>query len=175
VKPEQEPAPRRVHREGAEVEGYHPGTRQAYYLLPGQFLLAQKPTAVKTILGSCVSVCLWDATRRLGGMNHFLLPQGDQTADPVGRFGNLAIPRLIGEMLRHGASSENLRAKLFGGAAILSHPPSRTCSIGRMNVELAHKLLALAKIPLLGGDTGGHRGRKLVFHTDDGSAFIWRL
>jgi chemotaxis protein CheD len=108
-------------------------------------------------------------------MNHFVLPQGSPATDKTGRYGNVAIPKLIDELIKHGASRENLRAKLFGGAAVNTSSPSLPSHVGTRNLELAVKLLAQEGIPVISGDTGGNRGRKVLFYTDDGSAWVWLL
>ena len=106
-----------------------------HYLLPGDLFAAHHATAVKTLLGSCVSVCLWDASARVGGINHFLLPHGQTGVDRPGRYGNLAMPALFDELSRLGATSSRTTAKVFGGAAILAQ--SRPNHIGVQNVEVA--------------------------------------
>lgn len=144
--------------------------RQRIFLHLGEVFVSPTPYAVTTILGSCVSVCLWDQGRAQGGMNHYLLPE-----EPIGqqssRFGTGAIRRLL-ELLRSaGSRPDSLVAKLFGGASGLFQglPPR---NFGVHNVDVAERLLAEAEIPVVARDVGGHRGRKLVFHTDDGRAWV---
>jgi len=130
---------------------------------------------VTTILGSCVSVCLWDPLAKIGGINHFLLPMdvGDDQASL--RFGNHAVRKLIEEILGLGAQQTRLRAKLFGGACVLVAFRSRENHLGTKNVQIAREVLQAADIPIVGHDVGGERGRKLIFHTDNGSAWIKQL
>jgi GGDEF domain-containing protein/chemotaxis receptor (MCP) glutamine deamidase CheD len=95
----------------------------SHYLYPGGIFAADpRPHRVTTVLGSCVSVCLWDRVRGVGGINHFLLPLWNGDGLPTPRYGNIAIAALIDRMLALGCSRENLRAKLFGGAAMWENP-----------------------------------------------------
>ena len=132
---------------------------KTHYLLPGGLFAHECEHLVTTVLGSCVSVCLWDPLQKIGGINHFMLPlwNGEGLASP--RYGNIAIDKLIEKVTGLGADPENIRAKVFGGGDVL------TCngflSIGQRNIELARDHLADAKIPIISADTGGKNGRKL--------------
>jgi len=160
----------RAHRVPHEIEEADlllpPAVR--VYLAPGRLYASAGPVQVTTILGSCVAVCLWDASERVGGINHFLLPEG-VPASP--RFGASAIPQLIDEVLALGARRSRLRAKVFGGASVLeafrhSHP------LGLRNVEVARERLSAAQVPVVGEDVGGDHGRKVVFDVQTGSAWV---
>jgi chemotaxis protein CheD len=168
----------RAHVAGGELRPHSAlatVARAEVYLHPGQLAVARAPTAIKTILGSCVAVCLWDEQRGVGGMNHFLLPYGSVKSEAPGRFGNGAIPRLIAAVRELGAEVATMRAKVFGGGAMIaSTRPAVTC-IGHKNSRVALELLELAGIPVIGRDLGGQRGRKIVFHTDTGSVSLWDL
>lgn len=149
------------------------GARE-HYLLPGQMLVSREPILIKTILGSCIAVCLWDSTRCLGGINHFLLPKGVNGVDSAGRFGNLALPELLDRMTKAGAERRALTAKVFGGAALVVPVPPPN-HIGKQNLDLTLSWLEREHIPVVGTDVGGARGRKLVFNIRDGSASLWTL
>jgi chemotaxis protein CheD len=145
--------------------------RIAAYLLPGQLHAAARATAITTVLGSCVSVCLFDREARVGGMNHYLLPQQlERERNP--RFGSVAIEMLVAEVLGHGARRAHLQAKVFGGASVTGMSRSGHRPLGEENVRLALRLLETMAIPVVDGDVGGERGRKLVFHTDEGTAWM---
>ncbi len=148
--------------------------RHSHYLQPGQALAFAEPTTVTTILGSCVSVCLWDAKRGVGAMNHYLLPNGYEDHERTLRCGPAAIARLIEEIRALGCASGDLRAKLFGGACVLS-APARPDHIGALNVKIARDVLGKAGIPIAAEDVGGDRGRKIVFHTESGIALVKKL
>ena len=138
------------------------------YLAPGQLFASADRVQVTTILGSCVAVCLFDNEAQVGGVNHFLLPNG---APPSPRFGEYAVPQLVGRVLALGAKREHLRAKLFGGACVLEALRSSS-ALGARNVETAREWLAAEGIPVVAEDTGGDLGRKLIFEVQTGSAWI---
>ena len=147
--------------------------RAQVYLHAGQLATACAPTAITTVLGSCVAVCLHDPSTGVGGMNHFLLPH------PVGRersarFGNVAVPELVDAVVRAGAARAPLVAKVFGGASVIgAFRGSR--NLGEKNVQLALRLLEEARIPVLDQDVGGARGRKVIFIVDQGTAWVRQL
>jgi chemotaxis protein CheD len=149
-----------------------PGDRERRYIHAGQVAAAPRPTAITTILGSCVAVCLFDPEAGVGGMNHFLLPHHVEL-ERSPRFGSVAVPQLIAEVTKAGARRAALQAKLFGGASLIGAHRHR--SLGAENAALAVRLLEEAGVPIVLQDVGGARGRKLIFHTDDGSAWVRRL
>ena len=155
--------------------GETPAEVKKVYLLPGRLYVSSEPCAVTTILGSCVAVCLWDCALRAGGVNHYLLPHWAGPHQSSARFGNLAVERLIAETLDLGGRRRDLRAKVFGGARILESPPEGAGHLGARNVEVARQILAHENIPIVAEDVGGNGGRKLVFHTEDGNAWVRRF
>jgi chemotaxis protein CheD len=163
----------RAERESDKRDLAAPGpVRRKIYLHPGQLFAAGHPATVTTILGSCVSLCLWDPMSKIGGMNHFLLPFwiGDDAASP--RFGTVAIESLIEKILQLGANKTRLRGKIFGGACVIEAFRERDDHIGIVNARLAENMLRLQRIPVLEHDVAGRRGRKLVFNTDDGVSSV---
>jgi chemotaxis protein CheD len=142
-----------------------------HYLMPGNIFVHPDEYTVTTVLGSCVSVCLWDSVRQLGGINHFMLPlwNGDGLASP--RYGNIAIAKLIEKMLDIGADRGTLKAKIFGGGDVL-RVTSAFMNIGARNVVLAQDILRDERIPVISADTGGKNGRKLLFNTRTGVVLV---
>jgi chemotaxis protein CheD len=149
------------------------GDRLQVYLHAGQLHTATAPTAITTVLGSCVSVCLYDPVARVGGMNHYLLPHHvERERSP--RFGNVAVPALVEALLKAGATRSALVAKIFGGASVIG-AMAQGRRLGEENALLALRLLEEARIPVLDQDVGGSRGRKLVFFSDEGTAWVRQL
>ncbi len=149
--------------------------RATAYLHPGQLFISAERYAVTTILGSCVAVCLWDPVTRVGGINHFLLPVFSGEGVASARFGNVAIKELLDELAKLGSQKHNLLAKIFGGACVLEAFRQRKNQLGMQNIAVAQELLQSESIPLVGHDVGGQRGRKLIFHNDDGAAWVKAL
>lgn len=141
--------------------------RERRYLQPGQLVVSVLPAAVTTILGSCIAVCLWEPQRGIGGMNHFMLPMG--SAGP--RFGPAAMEQLLEKMRGAGARLPLLRAKVFGGACMFAEMQS-SAHLGQKNADVAIDFLKRRGIEIVQTDVGGNRGRKLIFHTDEGTTWL---
>jgi chemotaxis protein CheD len=149
------------------------GTLQQAYLHAGHMVVSREPCRVTTVLGSCVAVALWDPSSGIGGVNHFLLPQGSDSA----RFGNVAVRTLIREVVAAGGRRRLLQAKLFGGACVLRafKGVGSGTHLGQKNVEMARQILIDEGIPVTAEDVEGDRGRKLIFQTHDGAAWVRSL
>lgn len=144
-----------------------------HFLFPGALFADVRDYHVSTVLGSCVSVCLWDTVTRAGGMNHFMLPlwNGEGLATP--RYGNIAMEKLLDKMLSLGCQKKHLVAKIFGGANITgSHKGNEIFMIGDRNVILANQLLDSYAIPIKACDVGGRMGRKIVMQTSTGIVWV---
>lgn len=144
---------------------------KTHYLLPGNIFVHDQEYKVFTVLGSCVSVCLWDPHKKIGGINHYMLPlwNGEGLASP--RFGNIAIMKLIEKMIGHGADRRHLQAKIFGGGDVLKATIA-FMNIGDRNITLARDMLADEKIRIVSADTGGKHGRKLLYNTQTGVVLV---
>lgn len=145
------------------------------YLHPGQLFVSSEPVVVTTILGSCVAVCLWDPQAGVAGINHFLLASTPVRGAADARYGNVAMAQLMEAMLARGAATSRIVAKVFGGACVLDKFTGARQSIGELNIATAREYLERCGIALRAEHTGGRRGRKLVFHTDGGSAYVKEL
>ncbi len=127
-------------------------------------------SVLTTLLGSCVAVCLLDRPRRIGGLNHFLLPRAHDRSEPSTRYGEMAMARLLEDMERAGAQGDALVAKVFGGADILN--PGRAGSIGQANIAFAREALQDHAIPIHAQDTGGTRARRIFLIPRTGSVSV---
>jgi len=152
-----------------------PAPKPDYYLHPGGVLVSPQPCTITTILGSCVSVCLFDSQRRIGGMNHFLLSRPLGPEARPGRFGESAVALLIQQLEGLGCRPLDLKGKVFGGARINGAGGEGRNNLGAENVGVAFELLRRAGIPVVAQDTCGDFGRKVLFHTDDGTAWVRRI
>jgi chemotaxis protein CheD len=144
-----------------------------HYLHPSAIFASAEPHLVTTVLGTCVSVCLWDRVRKIGGINHYMLPlwNGAGLASP--KFGNIAIERLIERMEELGCARSNLVAKVFGGKS--SDCESSLLNVGERNARLAEVMLEEAGIEIVGCNLGGPCGRKLLFNTTTGVVLLRRV
>jgi chemotaxis protein CheD len=130
---------------------------------------------ISTLLGSCVSVCLFDPVLKIGGMNHFLLPSRTTAANAdidVIMNGDYSMEVLVNGLLNKGARKSRLVAKAFGGGTIVS---SIRMAIGERNSAFAHEWLERESIPLVASDFNGPWSRKVVFVPQNGDAFCRRI
>ena len=169
-----QPLPRSVAANPA-LGGPAIGNRTKAYLLPGQLYVSAEPCQIKTILGSCVAICLWDKWRGAGGMNHFLLPSSREGQPASLRYGDEATRVLLELLDGLGCQASNLCAKIFGGAALFQSRSRYGVSLGAKNVAAALSLMKSAGIPVVAQETGGFQGRKLIFNTDDGIAWSQKI
>lgn len=140
---------------------------------PGEHeITAAKDEIVATVLGSCVSVCLRDATIGVGGLNHFLLPKNNGSADASAgeRYGDTAMEVLINGLLKRGAKRGNLEAKVFGGARVLSG--ATMLAIGDGNIAFVEEFLKREGIPVVSKDVGGTRSRRIHYQPATGRAWV---
>ena len=151
-------------------------------ILPGEFYLTTEDILIATTLGSCVSASIWDDMRGVGGMNHFMLPATDQEADTVlwgnqqqvstaTRYGNFAMEHLINGLLKYGASKQNLKVKIFGGAKVVSF----MTDVGDRNIAFVQQYLKDEKLTAITEDLGDCFPRKLLFNPGTGKVFVKKL
>ncbi|GGL69772.1 chemotaxis protein CheD [Wenxinia marina] len=137
-------------------------------VIQGQFKVCDTPGVIlSTVLGSCVAACLYDEHRQIGGMNHYLLPEGGRGSREM-KYGAMAMELLINGLLRAGADRRRLKAKLFGGARI-----TRTFDdIGARNARFAQDFMAMEEIPVVARSLGGDLPRRVHFLPLDGRARV---
>ncbi len=134
----------------------------------GQLHACREKAILSTLLGSCVSACLFDQESGVAGMNHILLVHNPDVEhfDASTRYGIHAMEVLINEMLKLGARRSRIHAKAFGGGNVLALGTPETITPGQRNVEFLLNYLHLENIPLLAYDFGGPWTRVIDFHTD---------
>ncbi len=138
----------------------------------GQWGVAAAPVAIRTLLGSCVGVVLYDRVARIGGVAHVVLPDSRGATEQLGRFADTAIPGLITDIDRAlgRPSRGRLTAKLAGGANMFQS--GAALNIGQMNCEAAEKILAALGVRIEAKDVGGETGRHLTLDTRSGIVAI---
>jgi len=144
-------------------------------LLPGQLWVGSGPAVLTTLLGSCVSVCLYAVGGVTGGMCHSVLPYhgGDCTGEGH-RYVDCAIDIILSRMRRAGVRPGTIRAKLFGGADMFSISAGSAggCSVGSKNIQAAKDVLAKERVTIVRESVGGTFGRKVIFYTATGEAVM---
>lgn len=149
---------------------------EAVKLLPGEYFVTNRDIVLSTVLGSCVSACIYDGQSGVGGMNHFMLPKGEDDQGlqvECARFGSYAMDILIRELLGNGARKENLVAKVFGGGNVQRAMVSSM--IGSQNTRFVKKYLAERGIPILAADLEGSHPRKIHFFPRNGRVLQKKL
>ncbi len=147
---------------------------QGYFLKPGFIFVSRKPTLISTVLGSCVSVCIRDNVREYGGMNHFLFPVTDDPTLATAQYGNVATNALIRFFLEGGSEAEHLEAQIFGGA-LLPDGAEEANEVSRENVMMAQFVLRKSGIRIVSEDTGGNKGRKIVYNSSTNHVMVIRV
>ncbi len=149
-------------------------------ILPGEYYVTCHDEAITTVLGSCVSACIRDPARGVGGMNHFMLPADtaptrNHWLDPaVGlatRYGSYAMESLINDLMKLGAARNRLEVKLFGGGRILT---SMT-DVGARNIDFVHSFIQIEGYKIAAQDVGGTQPRKIVYFPAAGRVKVRRL
>jgi chemotaxis receptor (MCP) glutamine deamidase CheD len=135
------------------------------YLLPGEYHLTKKPMSIDTLLGSCVSVCLFNTRMPLAAMNHFLLDKPKDVLNiDVGRYGVSSIDHIAKTLFAVDNNPYHFTAQIFGGAAVVDSLTTGG-DIGERNIAIAQKMLAALKIKITHQDVGGKNGRRIKFDT----------
>ncbi len=149
-------------------------------ILPGEYYVTCHDEAITTVLGSCVSACIRDPARGVGGMNHFMLPEDsagsrnnrlDAAVGLATRYGSYAMESLINDLMKLGASRNRLEVKLFGGGRILT---SMT-DVGARNIEFIHGFIHIEGYTVAAQDVGGTQPRKIIYFPAAGRVKVRRL
>lgn len=146
------------------------------YLKPGEVLVSREPVLVSTLLGSCIAVTMFSASRRFGAICHAMLPENLGRDNDL-RYVDTALQHIYGKILKYGIGTD-LVVKLFGGAQVLNvgdNGSLEKLAIGDQNVAKAEAVLASMGFVITARDTGGMRGRKLFFCTRSGDVYMRRM
>jgi chemotaxis protein CheD len=150
---------------------------------PGEHFVSNRAVVISTLLGSCISACLYDPVNKIVGMNHFLLsnkrhPKGASLfMTEAGRYGVHAMELVINGMFKLGANRHCLRAKVFGGSSFFQSggQADNFLRVGDENRQFIMEFLRNDNIPLAACDLGGDYGRKIFFNSDDYSVMVKKI
>jgi len=150
---------------------------QAVKLLPGEYYVTDKDLLLVTVLGSCVAACIRDCYSGIGGMNHFMLPDGGGDAsspmNASARYGTYAMEILINQLLKLGARRCNLEAKVFGGGNVLDG--LTVANVGQRNANFVLKFLRTEKIRVNAQDLVDIYPRKVYFFPKTSKVMVKKL
>ena len=147
---------------------------EAAKIQPGEYYATGRDMVLVTVLGSCVAACVRDSVTGIGGMNHFMLPEGGEgSVGKSARYGVYAMEVLVNHLLKLGAKRDRLVAKVFGGGAVL--PGFETMNIGERNADFVAKYLQTERIPVVAQDLKGNSARKIYFFPQTGQVLVKNL
>lgn len=153
------------------------------YLKPAEIYVTDKPTVVRTVLGSCLAVTMYNPRLGIAAVCHALLPTPDtqeaESRQPLNRYRYVdsVIPEMVAKMREHGSTPDEIEVKMFGGADLLSSAEERKTNrpVGKLNVATALRVLEQAGLRVSVSDVGGTFGRKIFFYTHSGEVLLKRL
>lgn len=158
------------------------GNRKRITIGPGEHYVTKRNLVIHTLLGSCVSACLYDPIKNIMGMNHFLLSNDRYTQKlpscitEAGRYGIHSMELLINKMLKLGAERENLKAKVFGGASMWDKAKGDNFfCVGNVNSRFIQEFLHNEGIPIVTSDLEGDKGRVIYFSFGDFSVYVRKI
>ncbi len=147
------------------LPGHRAGKDRIVAVVQGEYRISREPDVImSTVLGSCVAACIYDTDRRLGGLNHFLLPGDKRSGSAELKYGSMAMELLINELLKAGAKRSNMKVKLFGGARI----SAGLSDIGAKNIEFARNYVRREGFPVVDESLGGTQARRIHFRPTTG-------
>jgi chemotaxis protein CheD len=146
----------------------------------GEYFASATGDIITTTLGSCVSICIFDDLAKVGGMNHYMLPEPVSSEKDIifghAKYGVISMELLINECIKLGAKKANLKAKVFGGANMFASKNLHTSvEVGKKNIDFAHKYLALEKIQIVSEDLAKDHARKIYFDPANGFVKLFRI
>ena len=139
-------------------------------IIVGEIEVSATPLCIKTLVGSCIAVCLYDKERGVGGMNHFMLPESSAQIAGCPTMGVHAMELLINQIMCLGGNRLRLEAKVFGGGEVINLNGAN--HIGKLNTEFIMNFLEAERIPIAAKHVGGEFGRQIAFYTHSGKAFV---
>jgi len=144
------------------------------FLYAGQVIVSIEPMEIYTVLGSCISICIWDKKLHIGGMIHYMLPMWNGTGLATPKYGDIAIPKLVNKLYSMGSEKKDLVAKMFGGGAVIKTVGEKY-NVGKRNILLGKDVLHELEIPIVSYNVGTNSGRKLKFFTGTGKILMKML
>ena len=136
----------------------------------GELRVGRDGSLMRTLLGSCVGLALYDRRQKIGGLAHIVLPASRGKSDRPGKFVDTAVPEMIEQLEKLAGKNIRLSAKLAGGASMFS--AASTANIGEMNIQTCEDLLREMRIPILAKHCGGKKGRRMTLNTETGNVLI---
>jgi chemotaxis protein CheD len=137
----------------------------------GEIGVASDGEMLRTFVGSCIGVAIYNRRRKVAALAHIMLPQANGQTEQPGKYADTAIPEMI-RQLNKLCHEEPTRwsAKIAGGAKMFAFQSGMT--IGDQNVAAAEKILNELDIPVLASCCGGEQGRRLCLDASTGMLVV---
>ena len=147
--------------------------KYAVKVKPGEYYVSRENIVITTVLGSCVSACIFDPQTGFGGINHFMLPSGEQRGDLYrsSRYGLFAMEQLINELMKHGSQRSDMQVKLAGGGDMISG----LTSIGQQNIDFILQYMKDEGLKVVASDLGGDQARRIAYFPQEGRMLVNKL
>jgi len=144
------------------------------FLKPGEFYMGEKSAVISTILGSCLSITMFNARLGIGGICHALLPNDSELKKGKEfHFVDGSISYMLNEFEKTGIKRNEIEVKVFGGANINDTAHKKT--VGQANIEAALTIISGNDLKVLTYDFGGTLGRKIIFYTHTRRVLLKKL
>jgi chemotaxis protein CheD len=131
------------------------------------------PNTLRTILGSCIGICIYDPEVKLGGLSHIMLPSSKKPTSNIKKYADTAIPYMIEEMIKRGSNRRRMIAKIAGGSTMFRHTENTLMGdIGKNNIVSTKEILSSLNIKIVSEDVGGDYGRTIDFYLETGEVKI---
>ncbi|NOY62522.1 MAG: chemoreceptor glutamine deamidase CheD [Gammaproteobacteria bacterium] len=149
-------------------------------ILPGEYYVTLRDEVIVTVLGSCISACIRDSVFGVGGMNHFMLPTGEEGIGRSGwnrdvsdstRYGNFAMEKLVNDIMKNGGRRNNLEVKIFGGGKVLA----QMTGVGERNIHFVKEYIKTEGLRLVSEDVGDIYPRKVYYFPASGKVRLKKL
>lgn len=145
-----------------------------YFLLISDFIAKKETFTATTVLGTCVAVVIWDKVNKIGGINHYMLPENKTEKIKSPKYGRDSINLMYEKLIKLGAEKKYLIAKVVGGAQKIAIDNNRL-KIGSLNVRIAKEVLNELNIKIVAQDTGNNYGRKIIFNSENGDVLVKKI
>jgi chemotaxis protein CheD len=152
---------------------------EAAKIQPGEYYVSKREMVLVTVLGSCVSACIWDSVAKIGGMNHFMLPNPGKAStvdlhnSSSARYGVHAMEIIINQLIKSGARKQHLKAKVFGGANVMES--FQSVNVGERNAVFVRQFLKTEGIQIVAEDLLDLWPRKIYFFPQTGRVLVKKL
>lgn len=162
-----------------------PGVHEVY-LQPGEYFWGDENYRLKTLLGSCVALCVWHPHLKIGGMSHCLLPTRRQGYSGVrydaaapemhtelsGRYVDETFEIFFHEMARSGTARREYQLKVFGGGDMFELADKSTVTVGERNLQMMREIVGRESIAVTAQHVGGKGHRNVIFELWSGDCWV---